>query len=232
MADSMPAPRAPWKPSPQQQPPLDTPFGRFGRHLVDNGYSALPVRPGTKAPGTMFSGRWRMMGDWTRFCRRLPTPQELDTWGQYPDAGLCVACGFNGLIAVDIDVEDDAVVQAIMSVLPPATSRQARRQGPHAVLPRRHAADSESCRSTLTTGRALDLLSDGRQTVLPPTIHPSGVPYVWLSERTLLDTPPEDLPALPDRHRSAVGGGTCTLRLHRASSPARDRCACGRRYLE
>ena len=46
---------------------------------------------------------------------------------------------------------------------------------------------------------AVDLLADGKQSVLPPSIHPkTGRPYEWMSERTLLDTPLAELAEVPD----------------------------------
>ena len=45
----------------------------------------------------------------------------------------------------------------------------------------------------------MDLLAYGRQTVLPPTIHPdTGRPYAWIDEGSLVDTPLDQLPELPD----------------------------------
>jgi AAA domain len=50
-------------------------------------------------------------------------------------------------------------------------------------------------------------LSVGRQTVLPPTIHPgTGLPYFWSTMRTLLDTNIEALPELPADYISRVEG--------------------------
>ena len=46
--------------------------------------------------------------------------------------------------------------------------------------------------------RVLDLLCKGKQTVVPPTIHPdTGRPYAWLSG-SLEHVAPENLPMLPD----------------------------------
>ena len=47
--------------------------------------------------------------------------------------------------------------------------------------------------------RVLDLLAYGRQTVLPPTLHPdTGQPYHWLGSETLETVSIESLPVLPD----------------------------------
>ena len=42
----------------------------------------------------------------------------------------------------------------------------------------------------------LDVLSDGRYAVVPPSAHPEGMAYRWLTGRTLEDTRPDDLPVL------------------------------------
>ena len=45
--------------------------------------------------------------------------------------------------------------------------------------------------------RVLDILADGRQTVVPPTVHPSGCTYVWISEKSLTELiSAKDLPQL------------------------------------
>ena len=41
----------------------------------------------------------------------------------------------------------------------------------------------------------LEILSTGRQTVLPPSLHPNGMFYVWEGE-SLLSTPRSDIPKI------------------------------------
>jgi hypothetical protein len=44
----------------------------------------------------------------------------------------------------------------------------------------------------------LDLLAHGRQTVIPPSVHPdTGRPYIWLTNETLEHVTPERLSLLP-----------------------------------
>ena len=46
--------------------------------------------------------------------------------------------------------------------------------------------------------RVVDLIGPGRQTVLPPTIHPdTGAPYRWSGSESLEDLQPHELPTLP-----------------------------------
>ena len=52
---------------------------------------------------------------------------------------------------------------------------------------------------------ALELLSDGRQTVIPPTVHPqTDAPYYWAVE-SLTDIEKIELPALPADFFDQVG---------------------------
>ena len=53
-----------------------TPYCIVGAKLVDQGYSAIPVLPGTKRPGTMSRGQWYGDLAWSRYCDRLPTDIE------------------------------------------------------------------------------------------------------------------------------------------------------------
>ena len=68
-------------------------YAIIGPKLVDQGYSAIPIMPGTKRPGTRSQGRWHGDLDWTRFCERLPTDIETEAWSKWPDGGVCVTLG-------------------------------------------------------------------------------------------------------------------------------------------
>jgi hypothetical protein len=95
------------------------PYQEVGARYIDMGYSALPIKPGTKVPCEMSYGKWKDgMSGWTRFCDRIPSDYEIPSWEDYPDSGVCVACGLNGLVAIDIDTDDSKIVAAIMNVLP------------------------------------------------------------------------------------------------------------------
>jgi len=72
----------------QHQVVNDSPYARAGLTLVDQGYAAIPCRPGSKVPGAYRCGEWFYESDWTRFCERLPTDIETDIWSKWPDAGL------------------------------------------------------------------------------------------------------------------------------------------------
>jgi hypothetical protein len=62
-----------------------------------------------------------------------------------------------------------------------------------------YCAPGVPSRAWVIDGRkVVEILGPGRQTVLPPTIHPDlQRPYRWTGAETLEDIRPQDLPALP-----------------------------------
>jgi hypothetical protein len=171
----------------------------FISKLVDNGFSALPIAPGTKIPGEFRKGDWRPLYGWTRYCSRRPTDIELDVWSRWPESGVCVCMGAasGATVGIDIDTDDWEIIEAIESVVgqPPVMKRG--RKGYTGFF--RAAAGVESRGFRIGGKSILDLLAHGRQTVIPPTVHPdTGKAYIWLTEMTLEHVTPERLPLLPD----------------------------------
>lgn len=188
-----------------QQPPLPSPFALAAPAIFANGYSVLPLIPRDKAPGERANSRWRLMAGWNRYRDARPEPFILKLWASYPDAGIGVVLGTPAgagweLAAVDIDTEDDMVLGQIESALPPSPVRKRGGKGYTAFY---RVPPGTKGRNWRRQGRGLcDLLTGNqtRQTVLPPSIHPTGVAYQWLTDQTLETVRPEDLPALmPDQ---------------------------------
>lgn len=178
------------------KPIVDSPYALWGEELVSQGYSAIPCRPDTKRPGSYSGGNWWGKSDWQQYCDRKPSEYELRTWTRWPDAGICVALG-NGVVAVDVDTDDDYLRSALASVLPLSYVQKRGEKGFTAFY--RGSSAIKSAAFNIKNQRVLDLLAHGKQTVIPPTVHPDTQrPYVWLTEETLLNTPPEALPELPD----------------------------------
>lgn len=178
---------------------MTSPYSDLGPKLVDQGYSAIPVLPGTKRPGAFSSGRWFGDLDWQRYCDRLPTEHETPHWARWPDAGICLALGkaSGGVVAMDIDTDNGPMQRAIESVLPVSPVQKAGRKGYTSFY---RASPAVVSRAFNVGGeRVLDLLAHGKQTILPPTIHPdTGKPYYWLTADTLEHVAPEALPVVPD----------------------------------
>jgi hypothetical protein len=109
-----------------------------------------------------------------------------------------------GLVAVDIDTDNEAVQHAIESVLEPSPVQKVGRKGYCSFY--RASAAVESTSFNIAGERALDLLGHGRQTLLPPSLHPdTGRGYAWTTMATLEDTTADRLPLLPDDIAARLG---------------------------
>jgi len=172
-------------------------FQQFAWKFIERGISVVPIAPGSKKPGQWSEAEgWRGMGDWTRFSKRLPTDKELEYWYTFPDAGIGVVLGpVSNLVCVDRDY-DFKGQDALDALIPYSPIAKKGEKGWN----RFYQYNGErSCSFDVGGARVLDVLAEGRQTVVPPTMHPSGCHYVWITEEaldTILST--NELPKLPD----------------------------------
>jgi hypothetical protein len=165
-------------------------FRTFAEALLDAGYSPLPIIPGRKKPA---------LKEWSNFCAEPMTHDRIQDYGaRWPRASLGVALGYAGVVALDVDTEDAEQLAAICEAVPASPVAKVGRKGFTAfyreplgvVIPSRHYA----------AGRKqgiCDLLSTGTQTVLPPSPHPAGITYRWLTPDTLLTVQADELPEAP-----------------------------------
>lgn len=174
-------------------------FTGFAWKFLERDISVVPIAPGSKKPGQYSQDQgWRGMGDWTRFAQRMPTDIEIEHWEKWPDAGIGVVLGkLSGLVALDKDYDlpgggNDAL-QALIPYSPVA------KKGEKGWTRFYRWNGEKSCSFDVGGMRVLDVLSDGRQTVVPPTIHPTGLHYTWITEDTLDSIlSVAELPMLPD----------------------------------
>ena len=172
---------------------MQSAYDTYRPGLIELGYSyPRPVIPGTKLPGYSYpnSNKYLNMTDWTNPNRPIETLLQ-------PGAGICVllgkqACG-NYLIAIDWDLDEAALVA--MERFPYTVTKE----GAKGFTAFFRASIPIPSQDFKIGGRAaVQVLSDGRQTVLPPTIHPDiKRPYQWTSKFTLFDTRFSELPELP-----------------------------------
>lgn len=190
-------------------------FASVAPLLIAGGYSPLPIGPAGdqdwnpkgKEPAALGLNRegeheWYRLKNWNVFCKRQPHPATLAYWCSWPDSGVGVACGFGGLVAVDID--DDELIEPLLAVLPPVFVAKKGRKGLTVFYRSETPLQKKNYRTADNRGLA-DLLAGGSQTVLPPTVHPdTGKPYEWMTAATLLDTPLTALPLLTTDHIAAM----------------------------
>ncbi|WP_407528416.1 DUF3987 domain-containing protein [Methylobacterium oryzisoli] len=180
-------------------------YGQVGARLVELGYAAIPIIPGTKRPGVpLADGSYIGMDDWqARFRNRLPLDVEVDRWSD-SGAGVCVVLGppSGGVVSADIDTDDVAIRAAILSVLPETMVGKAGQKGETLFYRGSASFPSRAFNIPGADGkpvRVLDLLGPGKQTVLPPTVHPdTGQPYRWTRLQALDAVSPDELPWIED----------------------------------
>jgi hypothetical protein len=116
--------------------------------------------------------------------------------------GVCLGSA-SGIMALDFDDDMDGLHSSIMAVIPESPVRKKGAKGFTAFY--RYTGQRSHGYSVRGT-RVLDILSEGRQTVLPPSLHPSGGAYEWITPLTLGDIAPSDLPEIHPSSMQVITG--------------------------
>lgn len=124
-----------------------------------------------------------------------PSTHQYAEWeNAYAGCGIGILLGkCSGVIAVDID-KDEALFKVPMS---PVVKRGAKGETRFF----RYNGEQASKRHDL----GIEILSTGNQTVMPPSIHPSGSAYKWTSQATLEDFDLDELPILDPAFLKSLG---------------------------
>src|SRR6516165_495557 len=180
------------------------PFEQCAARLLEQGYAVVPIIPGSKKPGFFCNGSWVGLTAWTtRFKGRASLHEERERWGR-AGAGIGVLGGLasQGLIGIDIDTEVPEIVAALLAVLPPTPVKKAGAKGETGFY---HGPGIASRSWSISGKRVIEIIGPGRQTVLPPTLHPDiQAPYRWLTLDTLEHLRPHELPPLPPDIADAI----------------------------
>ena len=145
----------------------------------ERGYVPIPVLKEGKNP---------VIKEWSRYCSEKPSQQTIDQWEEsFKGYNLGITCGrASGIIVVDIDTDD----KDFLDSMPRSTVVRRGAKGEARFFQYDEKIKSQSL-------PLLDILSDGRQVVIPPSIHPlTKKPYTWLTPDTLLDLNANELPKL------------------------------------
>ncbi len=166
----------------QASPPSDcgrglSTFAACAPGLLQLGYSPLPriVRDNHGQPAVK---------GWSDLCERLPTEHELRQWSSIAAADITLACGFGGLLAIDVDTEDPEILDAVTRTLPHCTV--ARRGSKGFALLCRHADGPQRTANIYPVDEArrsplLEIMGIGRNITIPPSQHAkTGQPYRWI----------------------------------------------------
>lgn len=184
---------------------MSSPFASVARLLFERGYSIVPIRPRKKIPGLRKVGYWDNLDRWSEYCYRQCTEDELETWETWHEAGIGICTGpASGVVALDFDKVDSLWPK--LEALIPRSPVVKRGMNGYTAFYRYAEALHDSKNWTIREvtgdpdgkGNVVELLSAGRQTVIPPSIHPdTRRAYEW-DGTALWDMSPDELPDLPE----------------------------------
>ncbi len=153
------------------------------------GYSPIPIMTLSKRPA---------IPKWPEFGITPADESTLERWSYWPGMNVGVCGGVGGKIVIaDLDHNIDGLHEKIKSILPPSPVGKTGAIGESWF----YQFNGQKSQGFSKDGqRVLDILSQGRQTVIPPSIHPNGHPYRWITKQTLEDTPSYELPNISIQH--------------------------------
>jgi len=139
------------------------------------GWSVVPVVPGEKQP----------LIAWTAFQKRRANAKEIRDWfKRWPRANIAIVTGaVSGLVVIDIDPRHggEASLKALEDEVGPIPSTlEARSGGGGRHLYFVHPGPTIRNRAGFRPG--IDLRGDGGVILAPPSLHPSGRHYTWVSD--------------------------------------------------
>lgn len=138
-------------------------FETHAQRYWDAGLPAIPLVFENKRPAIQ---RWQTYSD------AFPTKEEQQIWLQaYASGNIGLPMGpAAGLVAIDIDSEDPAVLKVLERVLPPSPWHRVGRKGRVQIY---KWTGERTTRIKAEDGSMIcEILSKGTQFVLPPSIHP------------------------------------------------------------
>ena len=146
----------------------------------EKGLSPLPILKKQKRPA---------ITQWQHFCIKQPSKEEFQSWLiKYKDFGIGLALGTKiteefQLVAVDVDSDD--LVPTVTHVLEKeGPSKKGKKGVTIFVLSPFNIKNTKIKRLTpegkIDTRPSVEILAEGSQTVIPPTIHPEGMAYKWI----------------------------------------------------
>ena len=164
------------------------------KYYYDYGWTIIPVKKGEKRPG---------LPEWKSFQNRRPTTSELRTWFQNPDTGVGLITGAkSGVIVID---EDSYKEKGVEVKLDSPLIVKTGRGGKHYYF-----KYTEGVTNAVNKDKSIDVRGEGGFVVLPPTKHPNGNGYEWLTE---LPDNLSGLPTLDESFAKEIASGSLSKNL-------------------
>ena len=103
----------------------------------------------------------------------------------------------SGIICVDIDTVDPILIKKIEKILPPSPLMKKGNKDRPANRFYKYNGEDKLLFFDEQGVIAVEVLSTGQQTVMPPSMHPNGYKYAWVSEHQLPDFDIDELNIIP-----------------------------------
>jgi hypothetical protein len=152
--------------------PIENDIHAAALTYASRGWSVIPMQPHGKRP----------IVPWLPFQKRRAAPDEIDAWFRHwPDANVGIVTGHvSGVVVVDVDLrhggfESLVALEREHDPLPETVVAVTGGGGRHLyfVDPR------PALRNRVGLRPGIDLRAEGGCVVAPPSVHPSGLRYVW-----------------------------------------------------
>lgn len=134
-------------------------------------------------------------GGWKNYQLNLPSDSEIEEWSDLDFTGIGLVLGeVSGIVALDLDTDSPEILDQIKHILPESPVEKFGSKGWTRFFKYSPQIQTQSVK--VGEKVILEVLSQGRKTTIPPSIHPNGSSYVW-TRKELLDINKNDLPVLP-----------------------------------
>lgn len=147
---------------------------------VRNGISVIPIKPGTKEPA---------VAGWKEYQHRRPTSEELKAWFADGRNNIAVVTGpISGLAVIDVDGPDGDSCLSSLGVGTSFVSLSGKGRHLYFRYP------ENGLKNSVRKLPGIDTRGEGGYVIAPPSVHPNGKPYRWLTSSAFR---PSLLPEFP-----------------------------------
>lgn len=175
-----------------------TPFA-YAANIREMGYSVIPIAPCEKFPARFAGPGWHPLSAWSQYCEKHASDFVFGNWLDHPEANIGVAHG-RWAVMLDVDTDTPEIKAAIRDAIQPSPVMRRGAKGYGAYY--RHNADLDRYGARVrwfdkeSKSPVVELLLPGTQSVIPPSIHPDGHAYQWVTDESLETIESDDLPVM------------------------------------
>lgn len=162
-------------------------MGVFGEHAEKLWLSGLSIIPTSTKITVTKDGKKKSnfpcIKEWSKWCDQQVDPETLRSWLMlYHDQNIGLACGFNSIVGIDLDTNDPNIRDIFEELLPLGDNLCAKVGSKGITWFFKAVGDFRSAKFNFNDSfidfEYGDILYKGRQSVIPPSIHPIvGNPY-------------------------------------------------------